>query len=38
VTETISPVPEQIDTQQLAQQLVEKARAEGVDLVGPAGC
>jgi putative transposase len=37
VTETISPVPEQIDTQQLAQQLVERARAEGVDLVGPSG-
>jgi putative transposase len=37
VTETISPMPEQIDTQQLAQQLVEKARTEGVDLVGPGG-
>jgi putative transposase len=37
VTETISGVPEQIDTQQLAQQLVERARAEGVDLVGPGG-
>jgi hypothetical protein len=29
VTETISPMPEQIETQQLAQQLVEKARVEG---------
>jgi putative transposase len=37
VTETILPVPEQIDTQQLAQQLVERARLEGVDLVGPDG-
>jgi hypothetical protein len=37
VTETISPMPEQIDAQQLAQQLVERARAEGVDLVGPGG-
>jgi putative transposase len=37
VTETISPMAEQIDAQQLAQQLVEKARAEGVDLVGPGG-
>jgi len=37
VTETISSVPEQIDTQQLAQQLVERARLEGVDLVGPDG-
>jgi hypothetical protein len=30
-------VPEQIDTQQLAQDLVARARAEGVDLVGPGG-
>jgi putative transposase len=37
VTETISPVPEQIDAQQLARQLVEQARADGVDLVGPGG-
>ena len=37
MTETISPVPEQIDTQQLAQELVARARAEGVDLVGPGG-
>ena len=37
MTETILPVPEQIDTQQLAQQLVERARVEGVDLVGPGG-
>jgi len=37
VTETISDVPEQIDTQRLAQQLVERARVEGVDLVGPGG-
>jgi putative transposase len=37
VTETISPMPEQIDTQRLAQQLVERARTEGVDLVGPGG-
>jgi putative transposase len=37
VTETISSVPEQIDRQQLAQQLVERARTEGVDLVGPGG-
>jgi len=36
VTETISPVPEQIDTQ-LAQDLVARARAEGVELVGPGG-
>ncbi len=33
----IVPVPGEIDAQQLAAQLVEKARAEGVDLVGPGG-
>ncbi len=37
MTETISAVPEQIDTQQLAQQLVERARAEGEAPVGPGG-
>jgi putative transposase len=37
VTEMIVPVPGEIDAQQLAAQLVEKARAEGVDLVGPGG-
>ena len=37
MTETISPRPEQIDAQQLAQQLVERARADGVALVGPGG-
>jgi putative transposase len=37
VTEMIESVPEQIDRQQLAAQLVEQARAEGVDLVGPDG-
>ncbi len=35
--ETIEPMPAQIDQQQLAQDLVEKARAEGVELVGPGG-
>jgi putative transposase len=37
VTETIFPVPEQIDTQQLARDLVARARADGVELVGPGG-
>jgi putative transposase len=37
MTETIEPVPDRIDQQQLAQQLVEAARAEGVELVGPGG-
>jgi len=37
VTEMIESVPKQIDGQLLAQQLVEQARAEGVELVGPGG-
>jgi len=37
MTDTIEPVPDRIDQQQLAQQLVEAARAEGVELVGPGG-
>src|SRR5881392_2405073 len=37
MTETIEVVPDRIDQQQLAQQLVEAARAQGVELVGPGG-
>jgi hypothetical protein len=37
MTSTIEPVPDRIDQQQLAQQLVEAARAEGVELIGPGG-
>lgn len=37
MTDTIEPVPDRIDQEQLAQQLVEAARAEGVELVGPSG-
>jgi putative transposase len=37
MTETIEVVPDRIDQQQLAQQLVEAARADGVELVGPGG-
>src|SRR3954452_25272465 len=37
MTETIEPMPVSTDTQQLAQTLVEQARAEGVELVGPGG-
>ena len=37
MTETIEVVPDRIDQQQLAQQLVQAARAEGVELVGPDG-
>jgi len=37
VTETIEPMTAQIDQQQLAQELVEQARAEGVELVGAGG-
>lgn len=35
--ETIGPMSARIDQQQLAQQLVESARSEGVELVGPDG-
>jgi putative transposase len=38
MTETIEVVPDRIDQQRLAQQLVDAARAEGVELVGRAGC
>ncbi len=37
MTDTIGPVPARIDQQQLAQELVEAARADGVELVGPGG-
>lgn len=37
MTETIEPTAAQIDQQQLAQELVDKARAEGVELVGASG-
>ena len=37
MTDTIEPVPARIDQQQLAQQLIETARVEGVELVGPGG-
>lgn len=37
MTDTIEPMAAQIDQQQLAQELVEKARSEGVELVGPGG-
>jgi hypothetical protein len=34
MNETIQPVPARIDQQQLAQHLVDAARADGVELVG----
>ena len=37
MTETIEPMAAQIDQQELAQELVEQARAEGVELVGAGG-
>jgi len=37
MTETIESMVTQIDQLQLAQQLVEQARAEGVELIGPGG-
>jgi hypothetical protein len=36
MTEAIPVVPDRIDQQQLGQQLVEMARADGVELVGRA--
>ena len=37
MTEMIVSMSGEIDAQQLAAQLVERARAEGIDLVGPGG-
>ncbi len=37
MTETIGAVPGRIDQLQLAQQLLEAARAKGVELIGPGG-
>ena len=37
MNDTIGAMPDRIDQQQLAQQLVEAARADGVELVGPDG-
>ena len=37
VTDIIETVPKEIDAQQLAAQLVEQARAQGIDLDGPGG-
>jgi hypothetical protein len=37
VDEIIKPMATQIDQQQLAQELVEQARAEGAELVGRGG-
>ncbi len=38
MTETIDPMDaSRIDTQQFAQALVEQARSEGVELIGPGG-
>jgi putative transposase len=37
MTDTIEPMATQFDQQQLAKELVERARADGVELVGPDG-
>jgi putative transposase len=37
VTEIVEPVPTRIDQQQLAHDLVEAARTDGVELIGPNG-
>ena len=37
MTDTIEPMPAQIDQQRLAQDLVEQARAEGMQIIGTDG-
>jgi transposase-like protein len=37
MSDTIEPMVAQLDQQQLAQDLVDRARSEGVELVGPGG-
>ena len=37
MTEMIEPMPAAIDQEQLARDLVERARADGVELTGPGG-
>jgi putative transposase len=37
MTDTIEPMPTQMDQQQLAQDLVDRARADGIELIGPGG-
>ena len=37
MTETLEPVADEVDQQQLAQQLLAQAKEQGVELVGPNG-
>jgi putative transposase len=37
MTETLEPVTDEVDQQQLAEQLLAQAKEQGVDLVGPNG-
>jgi transposase-like protein len=37
MTETLGPVTDEVDQQQLAERLLAQAREQGVDLVGPGG-
>lgn len=37
MTETLKPVTDKVDPQQLAEQLLAQAKEQGVDLVGPDG-
>ena len=37
MTEIIEPMPSRIDQQQLAQDLVDAPRTDGVELIGPNG-
>jgi hypothetical protein len=38
VTEIVKPMPKEIDARQLAAQLVEQARTEGINWSARAGC
>ena len=37
MTETLEPVTDELDQQRLAEQLLEQAKQQGVELVGPNG-
>jgi putative transposase len=37
MAETLEPVTDEVDQQQLAEQLLAQAKQQGVDLVGPGG-
>lgn len=37
MTDSMEPMPSRIDQQQVAQDLVDAARTDGVELIGPNG-